>query len=816
MASPSPSRDPCAPAAPSFLEALLSPSPAGGLNGDVPSKEPRARLRSIITVPEGSTAGLDGNGWVLVGKDGKPVRPRPPLRSDGRSHGGDNKFKDLLLKKARGCCFKCLLPGHRISDCRNKARCLLCGAPGHKARWCKGVQEEGDEQRPPPTKPPGPSALRFPSSASANGFDDMEAPGLRRQGFAAAVAPRLAVVADTEKELSLHAVVAVVVGYFPQVELAEVRRAFAQRFGIEEGGNGVHVSLFGVGEYLPFFSDPAVRFVALATPGTIELGCVSFKLAPWTRFRSASAAQLCFKARVCLEGVPRSAWHIEAVDKLFDRGMLVDSQDFTSDTPEETACMRLWVWMANVDKLATRGVLKLEEPMGTVADPASRSGPLKLLDYKVLIHLDRVIDYSAQPNSNGPPEWRYRWSLELEEGTFPPPLPLAHSRSWFSGGQNGGGGSAAGCPVGSSEQQRGRNAGGRPGRSSDGVRPPPSSSSSGGGGAGVSSSGDGFRAREAAPGPQSTSPVQAVPVGEVLPLSRQSGSQSTLPEAERAPLLSEDEDSDDFLLLASMVGKQSRVTRMGKGGLPMQQDPSTEAPVPVLALERVPETQAPVQAPLIGGELEDLAPTVGPLVGPYGAAFSLMDQHLSPLGLASVPERVGLVSGPLPGLVVDVSSSAGELDEVSANGESFLSSVFSHIPPPLLQAPSSGRALGMPGFAASQAGQPSLSSPPSPSPSSPPRPSSGSELARTSGRLAAKPTSSLTTLEKARLVLLKKSGAVLQDDPMSKDDLKKYRLMYKKPIPAPFVKAVEELVMVSKPRRGDSSQLTVGQHVNAA
>jgi hypothetical protein len=51
-----------------------------------------------------------------------------------------SQFKALLFRKARGKCFKCLSPEHRVAECRNLAKCLLCGEFGHKARWCPGEQ----------------------------------------------------------------------------------------------------------------------------------------------------------------------------------------------------------------------------------------------------------------------------------------------------------------------------------------------------------------------------------------------------------------------------------------------------------------------------------------------------------------------------------------------------------------------------------------------------------------------------------------------------------------------------------------------------
>ena len=68
--------------------------------------------------------------------------------------------------------------------------------------------------------------------------------------------------------------------------------------------------------------------------------------------------------------------------------------------------------MENVYKLGRRGTLKLEEPIdvsspvqhfpkiGVLEEPAARSGPLNMLLYEVLLHLDKVIDFTDPPDSS--------------------------------------------------------------------------------------------------------------------------------------------------------------------------------------------------------------------------------------------------------------------------------------------------------------------------------------------------------------------------------------------------------------------------------
>jgi hypothetical protein len=178
---------------------------------------------------------------------------------------------------------------------------------------------------------------------------------------------------------------------------------------------------------------------------------------------------------------------VETTRGLFGATDIIDGIDPAINCKEESACCRVWVWMANVATLARRGKLDLEEPMeidsplfhfpeiGVDADMLVRSGPLKMLSYDVILHQDRVLDYSESPASSPesnmsfhndvsgmpsdvsmssacPTTWGYRWFLGLEAGTFPPPPPRAsvQSRLRFPGRRDsdGGGDGAAGDTAG--------------------------------------------------------------------------------------------------------------------------------------------------------------------------------------------------------------------------------------------------------------------------------------------------------------------------------------------------------------------------------
>ncbi|KAM0882067.1 hypothetical protein ACQ4PT_032541 [Festuca glaucescens] len=399
----------------------MAPAPEALLQ--ISSQISRPRLESMVAVvpipssgPAAAiTEGNDGP-WQLVGgrKRVRPVERRPQTTFH---------FRELLFKKAKGKCFKCLSPYHRVASCRNLACCLLCGDFGHKARWCKG--EKGEKERAQSGVPL--AATSSATAAPATGLSQapapsagawkkkvggMEAPARYpedRPALVRAAAPRSAAIADEERRLTRLGVVAVIVGWCPDLELPDVARAFARNFRVLE--DAVKVSLLAPSEFLVVFDNVTARNAAVQWQGAVPFGRVSFMVSPWSRFRKARAGRLSYKVRVCIEGVPPSAHNWEAVRGLFDSTVIFDSVDNSLNSKEDSACFKVWVWMVDVGSLAWRGKLDLEEPLevysplvhfpalGIEADRPERSGPVKTLTYDVLLHLDHVLDYSVSPSS---------------------------------------------------------------------------------------------------------------------------------------------------------------------------------------------------------------------------------------------------------------------------------------------------------------------------------------------------------------------------------------------------------------------------------
>lgn len=76
----------------------------------------------------------------------------------------------------------------------------------------------------------------------------------------------------------------------------------------------------------------------------------------------ALTVQLRYMVRV-LERVPKSDREWASFCSFIAGEVLFDEFDHAYQREEETACFKLWVWMSDANRLATRGTLYLEEPV---------------------------------------------------------------------------------------------------------------------------------------------------------------------------------------------------------------------------------------------------------------------------------------------------------------------------------------------------------------------------------------------------------------------------------------------------------------------
>jgi hypothetical protein len=193
--------------------------------------------------------------------------------------------------------------------------------------------------------------------------------------------------------------------------------------------------------FLLRFASLARRKEALAAR-SFQVGNCMLNLMPWSRRIGDSVGNLKYRTRVCLEGVPRHVRNAAAVAQLFRNPSFIDETDYPMEKKAERFCYNVWVGMSAPNDLALEGTLQLEEPvihsdeylfrMGDLEIPDSRAAPAETFDYNVLIHLDRVLDYS-------PPKSPEHTSFKSDTSGIPsvdPPTsqyPVRFDYTWHLG-----------------------------------------------------------------------------------------------------------------------------------------------------------------------------------------------------------------------------------------------------------------------------------------------------------------------------------------------------------------------------------------------
>jgi hypothetical protein len=223
-----------------------------------------------------------------------------------------------------------------------------------------------------------------------------------------AVAARTSTIKAAERELELNTLVAVQRDGRLQLSCAAVLRDALRQLRIP--AHELEVEGLSQATFLLRFRSPAARNAALSVRA-FQVGNYHLNLMPWSRRIGASAGKLRFRVRVCLEGVPRHARSMAAVAQLFNTPSFVEEIDYTVEREEERFCFNVWIWTDAPNEIALQGTLQIQEPLvnsddycyqlGDMDAPFFRDGPAETFDYNVLIHLDRVLDYTPLPDSSG-------------------------------------------------------------------------------------------------------------------------------------------------------------------------------------------------------------------------------------------------------------------------------------------------------------------------------------------------------------------------------------------------------------------------------
>lgn len=163
---------------------------------------------------------------------------------------------------------------------------------------------------------------------------------------------------------------------------------------------------------------------------------------PWTCQVSISASKLMYRARVYIEGIPEHVQQIETVARLFNAQTFIEEIDNEGKSEQERDCLCLWVWTSNPDGLPKTVTMKVAEPITYPEEyyyqmegmdlPQTRIGSTEMLDYKVIIHLDRVFDYSPLPSS--PSDISAHSGISgLPDDLYDEEWPVKHQFVWHYG-----------------------------------------------------------------------------------------------------------------------------------------------------------------------------------------------------------------------------------------------------------------------------------------------------------------------------------------------------------------------------------------------
>ncbi|CAN6275443.1 unnamed protein product [Urochloa humidicola] len=268
-----------------------------------------------------------------------------------------------------------------------------------------------------------------------------ERPGRVHAGVARSEAIR-----GVESELETFSLLAVQIDARVRLDAQMVRQAAVKQLRVPVYEVGV--SRLSTAAFLIRFGTQQQRDAAYRCK-ELHIGHTKLHIMAWKRqFSSKGMSKFFYHARVCIEGVPFHARHAEAVAGLFKAPTIIDDLDCDAEKPEEEECLRLWLWTADPDAIPISGVLHIEEPV-TLPEPnyaeslvelgmpmgAMRAGAAEALEFEVLIHVDRVLDYSAPPAN---PSYRYPDSPISGHPDVPEEeWPVSHPFHWRLGVPDG-------------------------------------------------------------------------------------------------------------------------------------------------------------------------------------------------------------------------------------------------------------------------------------------------------------------------------------------------------------------------------------------
>ncbi|KAK1652519.1 hypothetical protein QYE76_070324 [Lolium multiflorum] len=396
------------------------------------------RLRSIIVAPLKNPA--DSRPEILDDSNGnwQEVRPKfwwrkvPHSSSGGRRREPSRRtVPSTVLTRFKGLCFRCLSPLHFVRSCSEKVRCIECKRQGHIGRNCTAKGFKATTGPPPP--PPLPR-LAGPLQANAAAWPALRgaaAPAMARASspghpsnrpdevFSLSISTPAMERAATEMRRTHLAILI----SDPRLNIStrSIAKAIQDELNFDWGD--IHVSASFPDDFLVKFTHPWQRDMALEK-GSIPLRRGAMALTTWSPTARGRPQTWRYYCRVAIESLPLNAWTDEdTVKAILDGGCELDRIEQRSVLQDNTAALFAWVWSLDPDLipcvkahsiLDRPAVGRADLPEGTPAEEG-RDGPL----YRVLIHLDTIIDYSPIDESRRKRgyAWPSKTRREWEFGT---------------------------------------------------------------------------------------------------------------------------------------------------------------------------------------------------------------------------------------------------------------------------------------------------------------------------------------------------------------------------------------------------------------
>jgi hypothetical protein len=227
-----------------------------------------------------------------------------------------------------------------------------------------------------------------------------------------AAAPRTQAVRDVEQALLARTLIGVQLDGRLRLESSLIRREAARQLSVP--AFALEVERLSAASFLLKFHNQAQRNAAHRF-GSLRIRHSGLLLLPWTRQIGARAelSHFKFRVRICIEGVPRHARQLETIASLFPPSSFIDDEPCDAEKPKEEECLRLWLWTTELENIAMAGILDLEEPSTLpqenyadhLYDLGVRSGAMRCdqaeaFGYEVIIHVDRVLEYTPLPGES--------------------------------------------------------------------------------------------------------------------------------------------------------------------------------------------------------------------------------------------------------------------------------------------------------------------------------------------------------------------------------------------------------------------------------